>query len=955
MALAGASAARAQDGGEIAGRVLDGSGVAVPGVAVTLTGPILLQAQHVTSAANGAYRFPRVAVGTYAVTFDAAGFKTLVREGVAVELGFHVIVNAALELAAARAVVTATGGTGIVDTRSTAWGAQFTREAMDLVPTSRGTRAILALTPGVAVARGTVAATLRGQGQDFASRGDAATSAIWSLDGIEITASRWRGGSPVDYDFDSFQEIQVATGGTGPSRMSGGLAVNMVTRSGTDRFRGSARFLATDEHLQSENLDAALRAQGAGNGSPIQSARDVGIEAGGPVIRGRAWLWGSLAQQVTKVGVDLPLETLRRGSQTDLTKIWEMNLKSQVQISRQNTVTWFNNFTEKLQPTSGGSATRPVETTYRVHGAPSAFGTRLWTTGPASIWRANDRHVFTERWLAEVQWVHVGNSSASDFQDEALADVQPRYEISTMGWSRSYRRVVSLRSNDSVDVSTDYFRPSWLGGGHVIEAAWRWRAGASYDERHVGGNAVARYRDGVPAEATLWRDSETAYRLDTQAAWVQDTYTRRGLTVDLGLRWDRQRDRALPSRVPAHPFEGQLTADGAGFRLLPAVMFGGADPGVVWNDFSPRLGVAYDLTGNGRTVVKGSFRRYFRQLTSASWSKSINPVTAASVRLPWSDVNGDGFVQAAEVDATRILSFSGNHDPRDPGLPGTSNSVDPEAKNQTTDEVIVGLDREVGPEFGVGLSYTWRRYTNFPWDDSVGMTSADYVERTYTPPAANCPAGARCETVEYWEPSIPMPSRHVATNRPDADRRYHGIEIAARKRMSHGWMMTGSLSLNDVREYFRSPRAYEDPTNIDKLNGRQWSAGADARWLVKLSGAYTLPWRRVRLAGVYEAREGRAWSPAIQTPARANSAGIATVLLDPMGEVRLPVVRSLDAGASLPVRMGPVRLTATVDVFNLMNANTVLRRERIQNAATANQATLIVGPRVVRLGVKATW
>jgi hypothetical protein len=86
--------ARAQDAGEIAGTVVDASGGLVPGVAVTLTGPVLLQPQTALTSAGGTYRFPRVAIGTYTVTFDLAGFKTAVREGVIVEIGFTVIVNA---------------------------------------------------------------------------------------------------------------------------------------------------------------------------------------------------------------------------------------------------------------------------------------------------------------------------------------------------------------------------------------------------------------------------------------------------------------------------------------------------------------------------------------------------------------------------------------------------------------------------------------------------------------------------------------------------------------------------------------------------------------------------------------------------------------------------------------------------------------------------------------------
>jgi Carboxypeptidase regulatory-like domain len=973
--VAGASPARAQDWGDIAGTAVDAAGAAVPGVAVTLASPALLQPRTTTSATNGAYRFARVGVGTYSVRFEAAGFTPVVCEGVGVETGIHVTVNATLGAATGAEVARLTAGPPGPDALNPARGARYPREALDLLPTSRDARALLALTPGVAIDRAEAAG---GRLAGLVSRGGTATSAVWTLNGVEILALDAGDGSPPIIDFDALEQVHISTARAGPARAAGGIGVSMVTRSVTDRFRGSVRFTGTDERLQADNLDAALRAQGAGAGNPIQNAVDYGVEAGGPLRRGRAWIWGSFGRQVTRTGIvnfyrdtpecaglsgataaSVPLDRLRACRQTDETAAWTTSLETTVRLGPENTLTWFTQFAERVRPSSGASARRPVETTYRVHGAPSAYGTPLWTTGPASVWRASDRHVFGGRWLAEAQWAHVGHSSASDFQTESLAAVQPRYEMTTASWSRSYRRTVSVRPADSVDVSADLFRPSWLGGAHAIEAGWRWRTLGLYDASHVGGNAVARVRAGVPVEATLWRDAETAYRLGTQAAWVQDTYTRRRLTLTLGLRWDRRHERALGSRVPAHPFQGQVTSSGALFDLLPAVDFGGADPGRAQHEVSPRIGAAYDLTGSGRTILDVSIGRAYRQEASVRWAQALNPVTAASVRLPWRDANGDGVVQASELDATRLLAFSGNYDPGQAGLPGPATLVDPDVRRETTDELVVALDHQLGRALGVGLGYTWRRDANLPFEYAIGISSADYASRVYTPPASDCPEGARCEAVVYWEPTVPIPTRRLVTNRLDTDRRYHGLEVSVRRRMSGGWMLSGNVSLNDVREYYRSPRAYQDPTNIDQLNAAQWSASANAttnaRWLVKLAGAYSLPRWRLGLSGVYQAREGHAFAAAIQTPSRANAAGTATVLLDRMGEIRLPAVQSLDVGATIPVRVAGVRLTASVDVFNLMNANTVLRRQRIQNSATANQATLILAPRLVRFGVKATW
>ena len=125
----------------------------------------------------------------------------------------------------------------------------------------------------------------------------------WSIDGVDITDMSATGSSPMYYDFDMLEEMQVTTGGADASQQTGGVGINLVTRGGTDRFKGSGRFLVTDDSFQADNINDELRAQGAGSGSPIQNIQDYGFEVGGPIKRGKAWFWGSYGTQDIKVGV----------------------------------------------------------------------------------------------------------------------------------------------------------------------------------------------------------------------------------------------------------------------------------------------------------------------------------------------------------------------------------------------------------------------------------------------------------------------------------------------------------------------------------------------------------------------------------------------------------------------------------------------------------------------------
>ena len=172
--------------GEVFGNVVDQQGGALPGVAVTLAGPSLIQPQSVTSSPTGAYRFPGVPIGVYTVRFEVTGFQRLVREGIRIETGFNAEINATLVLSAQEETVTVSGQSPVVDTRATSLGANFTREALESIPSARDPWVILEQTPGMVMTRQNVGGTTSGQQPGFLARGSA-TNQMWNLDGSTIT------------------------------------------------------------------------------------------------------------------------------------------------------------------------------------------------------------------------------------------------------------------------------------------------------------------------------------------------------------------------------------------------------------------------------------------------------------------------------------------------------------------------------------------------------------------------------------------------------------------------------------------------------------------------------------------------------------------------------------------------------------------------------------------------
>ena len=274
-------------------------------------------------------------------------------------------------------------------------------------------------------------------------------------------------------------------------------------------------------------------------------------------------------------------------------------------------------------------------------------------------------------------------------------------------------------------------------------------------------------------------------------------------------------------------------------------------------------------------------------------------------------------------------------------------------------------------DFAVNASYIYRKYTDFTITSRPGITAADWTAKTYTPNCSTAPGDARCQPVTYYTPNFQLPVNTVLANQADYNRAYKGVEVAFRKRMSKSWQVNGSYSFNSAPQYYPTaasygPEGYSDPTNVNTAGGAQYaqestSSGLDnvfvnARWIFRLSGSYTLPVWNIGVAAFYNARGGYPFEQAVRTGSRGGGAAAANILLDPIGDVRLPNFQQLDFRVDKPfVVAGKVKVSASMDVFNLLNENTIMAQRRTQNASNANLIANILSPRVVRFGFRLTF
>ena len=926
--------------GEVFGKVTDQTDAVLPGATITLAGPALITPMTAVAADTGAYRFPNVPIGTYAVSVELAGFNKVVREGVIVQAGRNVEINLKLSLSTLAETVTITGASPVVDTKSTTLGVNFGKDLLEAIPTARDPWVIIEQTPGLVMSANNVGGRNSGQMEGYNAFGSGSNKQ-WSMDGATVTDMA-SNSAPTYYDFEMFEEIQIQTGGMDASQESGGVSVNMITKSGGNQLKGSGRVFTVDQRLQSKNAPAEVVAQGGGAGNPLKNNTEYGVEVGGPIKRDKAWFWGSASNQSINVGI---LGFLRAGAPAgstdikdlndDITKINNQSAKLQYQWNPAQKSTFLFQRSDKIRNARGANSTTALESTVR-------------QTGPTEYFNYNHQWIATSRLMLSGQALFNGGGFLLDFHSDELANVQ-RLNHETFGDSRSGTLSDNHRPTYEARFDGSYFLPGFLRGDHSTKFGLRYRRTPVKSISKTGGGATVRIRNNNDHEVNITRDGYSSRDTWQWSLYFNDSWRMGRATINWGLRWDRQDDKALPTQIAANP----ILPD-----LLPAVAFEGADAGVVYNDIAPRLGLTYDIAGDTRTVAKISAGRYYG--AGLAISNVLSPTGQTTLSYWWKDRNGDLLAQRDEIEFNRGFRSTptSNYDPLNPASVTTPAKVDSSVENDITDELIAGIDHELMPNFGVGFSYVYRKYHNFQGSFRDGVTTESYIHSNSPVRFTRACGNTLCEeasyTGTYFQRTTALPAA-TTTRMYGGYTLYHGVEITGRKRFSSRWLMNSSFSFNNTRDFNPvATRDYTDPTNREFTEGRDSSGLNGARWLAKVAGMYALPWS-MSVSAFYNLREGLQFNRTIQSPNRTAGGGTVNVRIDPQGTRHYPVHKQLDINWDKSVQLAKRRVTFSVTGFNILNASTVLGRETRQDFARANFVTSILAPRIFRVGAKVSF
>jgi hypothetical protein len=499
------------------------------------------------------------------------------------------------------------------------------------------------------------------------------------------------------------------------------------------------------------------------------------------------------------------------------------------------------------------------------------------------------------------------------------------------------------RRRNQVLGSLNYFKDG-LAGSHDFKFGGEVFHETFFEEffpTSYGNQSISYKRNTVPSEVELFDPGAIEATLMTYSFYANDTWRiNNRLTLTPGLRFDRFVN-SLPEQ--SHP---------AGRFSATPITFAAVDDLVSWNLFGPRLGITYDLSGDGHTVLKFNYGQYW-------WNPSNDIATAANPnrspwfrRYSWSDANGNG--QWDEGEQGNLLASQG-------GVASTV--VDPNLEDTFTREYSAWFERELAANFGVRTGLVVRQIRNQRANaDANRPFSAFNVPATFPDPGPDGRAGTADDGAPIRgfniDPSfIGRPTLTTVANQPDANGDYYTWEASANRRMSGRWSLRASFTHtwnydqnnsyagNTMRQY-ALPFTPNELINADREDG----AFRFTTWTAKLMSTIDAPYG-VKLTPMLRHQSGEQVGRVVQVP---FNYGTQAVLVEPLESYRMDDTTIWDLRAEKVVRFGARSVSGFVDLYNITNSNSEFRQIYVSGASFGFPTT-ITPPRIIRFGVKVDW
>lgn len=761
--------------GTISGQVVDPDRLPLPGVTVSATSPVLQGERTVVTSTNGDYILPFLPPGSYTITFEVASFQTQRIEGVNVAIAETLPISVTMVLASLTETVIVTGSASAEITPTLTVATTYKAEMIDRLPVDRTLNAAVLLAPGV---------TDNGPNNNIMVSGAMSYENLFLINGVVVNENL-RGQARNLFIEDAIQETKISTGSISAEygRFQGGV-VNMITKSGGNMFSGSVRvsfvndgWSARTPYPGDENIDQVV---------PIYE-----MTAGGPILLDKLWFFGAGRFETNEDNRTLDYTAYNYTRIAD-EKRYEAKLS--YAIAQPHTV-------------KGAYTKRRLDTTNNSFGTVIDPKTFYDNANDENLYSLNYTGVLTSKWFVEGQYSR---------RELAFLGTGARVTDLAAGtpiWDRSRSQVrfqsptfcavcgsgVEIRSNWNALLKTNYFLSTEKTGSHNVVAGVdvyketrqndNYQSGSSYRVQATsaiiqGSTIYPLFRSGnttyvewLPLVAPSLGNDIRTYSFFLNDSWRWNSH----VSFNAGLRYDRNNAK-----------------DQGGLQVVED------------SAWSPRLGVTWDMKGDGRWIANAAFGRYVTGISTAIVDAgSAGGRTATfSYFYQGPDVNADPTrpLLAAEQALPILFDwfFANGGTSRatrtPPSIPGVTTSVGTGLVAPNSNEWTAGIARQVGGRGTVRADYIYRRYSDFYGDFrdlSTGKVS-DTTGRSY--------------------------DRIIVRNTNLANRTYKGVAAQASYRVAQSLQVGGNYTLSWQRGNFAGENVGSGPirfTGNDQPEYRQ--------------------------------------------------------------------------------------------------------------------------------------
>ncbi len=981
--------AGAQTLGTLAGAVKDASGAVLPGVTVEAASPALIErVRTATTGGTGLYRIVNLPPGLYTVTFTLPGFNQVRREAVQVAAGFTATIDAELRVGAVEETVTVTGESPVVDLQSAAQTRSVTAEAFKQLPSSGSWLQMAALMPAVRASIQDVGGILGDQtGAQVSAHGGRAEDGVSMLDGLRI-GNMYQSSNLTNMSLSPllFEQVDVQLAGQSGETGTNGVIMNAIPKSGGNTFSGSALVNGSGPGLQGNNVTDRLQGRGlSGASTTLKKLYDLNVAFGGPIKRDRLWFFATsryFTNEFYLAGRFFPVDVSAVRREDDRSR---QAFGGTYTYDNNGRVTWAISSKQKL---SGWYAYQyKVDPHWLIQTfiqAPEASRVTTWHTQLSTTkWT----YTATNRLLLEAGVAAGASPDTITVDLSRVGGIAIVEQGGAVAAPLTYRAPTGFDFDDRLPSQTFNASMSYVTGSHNAKLGVEMQRGhfERNDNNDSTGGIWYTTRDYAPQFVTIqaplqgWQNNLNA----NVGIFAQDRWTMNRMTISGGLRLDLQKESTEPFTATPHRWLPNRRDQLAGVANVPD-----------WKDIDPRVAIAYDLFGNGKTALKASASRSVEQ-DSIRYAAANNPATTLQTQTqrtwddatyPAGDPRRNNFVPDCDLVAGAAHGECGPWQTPSFGssVPGTVYDraiMNGWGVRPSNWEFSLGAQHEILPRVSGSIGYFRRINGNFFVLDNEALSRGDFTEYSVLIPSTDSRLpGAGQVLGGIFDPNAIVAARNVIKAASQFGRQlahWDGFDFSVDARLTGGLLVQGGVStgksmtdncdiVDDVPEALQAP-IVAAPAGIQPLvtaanTGGAWTpkqyCHQETPFLAQYKGlaAYTLRYG-IRLSGTFQSIPGpqiaanTVYTGIVPSLGRPFTLGQANINLVEPGTLYGDRLNQFDLRLTKIVGVGRGRVDLNVDVYNAFNSDAILVQNNTFGAAWQRPVT-VIQPRFVKLSAR---